>query len=287
MTKYIVTGATGNLGRRVVSQLLKLVAASDITAAVHNIQKADNLLEMGVNVKGIDYLDVGTMVPTFARADVLVYIPSKTYNIVQRVEELENVLTAMKEAQLNQMVFVSFYADQENNPFTMSGYYGYAPRRLAAAGISYAVLKNALYADPLVPYLPELIERKGLIYPVGNQKMSFISYDDSAEAIAQVAFDSELRGAGQIYILTQEKALSMIELGNIMTKVTGQYIGYEPVSVAEFAQIYAAEGDGAELASMYKAGGLGLFNIVTDDFSHITGKRPTDMESFLRQNYRA
>lgn len=286
MTKYVVTGATGNLGNRVVANLLNSVAVNDVTAAVHSLSKSQNLIQLGINVQSIDYLDPQTMVSVFSKADVLVYIPSKTYNIVQRVQELENVLAAMNDANLTEMVFVSFYADQENNPFTMSGYYGYVPRRLAAAGIKYTVLKNALYADPLIPYLPELIERQALIYPVGNQKMSFISYDNSAEAIATVATTPELRSKGQIYTLTQNEALDMQTLGKMMTAVTGQNIGYHPVSVAEFAKIYAAEGDGTELASMYQAGGLGLFNIVTNDFETITGKQPTDMLIFLQQNYR-
>ncbi|MCY9807527.1 NAD(P)H-binding protein [Lentilactobacillus senioris] len=285
MTKYIVTGATGNLGKRVVADLLNFTVAGDITAAVHSLNKAKYLVQSEINVQAIDYLNPQTMVPVFSKADVLVYIPSKTYNIVQRVQELENVLAAMQAANMTEMIFVSFYADQENNPFTMSGYYGYAPRRLAAAGIKYAVLKNSLYTDPLIPYLPELIERKALIYPVGDQKMSFISYDNSAEAIAKVAVTPELRNQGQIYTLTQNEALDMQTLGKIMTTVTGHQIGYQPVSVTEFAEIYAAEGDGTELASMYQAGRLGLFDVVTSDFETITGKQPTDMLTFLKLNY--
>lgn len=287
MTKYAVTGSTGNLGKRVINELLNSNKASDITAAVHSLTKASSMTKLGVNIQAIDYLNPQTMVPVFEPIDVLVYIPSKTYNIVQRVQELENVLSAMKSANINQMVFVSFYADQENNPFAMSGYYGYAPRRLAAAGINYAVLKNALYADPLIPYLPELIKRQALIYPVGHQKMSFISYANSAKAIAKVATTPQLRENGQIYTLTQTQALDMNTLGRLMTTVTGHKIGYQPVSVTEFAEIYAAEGDGVELASMYRAGGMGLFNIVTNDFATITGQQPTDMLTFLKQHYQS
>lgn len=56
----------------------------------------------------------------------------------------------------------------------MAGYYAYLPARLASSGLEYAVVKNSLYADPLVLYLPELIERHNIIYPVGDQAMSFI-----------------------------------------------------------------------------------------------------------------
>lgn len=39
--------------------------------------------------------------------------------------------------------------------------------------VEYSIVKNSLYADPLVPYLEELIKRKNIIYPVGAQPLSF------------------------------------------------------------------------------------------------------------------
>lgn len=285
--KYLVTGATGHLGREVVHDLIAQVGADQVVAGVHTPAKAKFLQEQGVDLATIDYLNVATMTAALQDIDVLVYIPSKTYDLVQRVTELENTLLAMNKAQVSQIVFVSFYADQENNPFVMSPYYGYAPRRLAASGLQFAVLKNALYADPLVPYLPELIQRQALIYPVGDQAMSFITQQDSALAIATVAAHRSLRNHGQIYTLTQQQAWQMPALGQLMSQVTGQQIGYQPVSVAEFGQIYAAEGDGQELASMYQAGAMGLLDQVTTDFEKITGQAPESMADFLAKGVQA
>lgn len=284
--KYLITGATGHLGRKVIDQLVALVGASALTAAVHTPAKATALSERGINTVPLDYLNVETMRQAFSGQDVVLYIPSKTYDVLQRITEFENSIKALKLAKVPSVVFVSFYADQENNPFRMSPYYAYAPRKLATSGLQYAVAKNSLYADPLVPYLPELIERQALIYPVGDQAMSFITQDDSAKAIATLAVKPELRDAGQIYTLTQEKALTMPELGRIMTKVTSHEIGYKPVTTAEFGRIYAAEGDGEELASMYAAGALGLFDQATNDFSKITGEKPESMSAFLKRSYR-
>ncbi|MBT8935497.1 3-beta hydroxysteroid dehydrogenase [Lactobacillus delbrueckii subsp. bulgaricus] len=114
----------------------------------------------------------------------------------------------------------------------------------------------------MVPYLPELVARGNVIYPVGDQAMSFISRKDSAEAIANVAVRPYLRDKGQIYL------------------------GYQPVSLEEFANIYRAEGDGDELASMYKAPAMGLMDGVTDDFTRITGHTPQNMKDFLAENYK-
>lgn len=284
--KYTITGATGHLGREVVKELSKLTDVKNIRLAVRSPQKAADLAEAGYEVMHSDYYDVPSMVEAFTGTDVLIYIPSITYNVGKRIEEFENSLEAMKEAGVKHLVDVSFMADQANNPFQMAGYYAYLPARLASSKLSYAVVKNSLYADPLVPYLPELIARGNVIYPVGDQAMSFISRKDSAEAIANVAVRPYLRDKGQIYLLTQEKNYNMVELSRIMTEVTGEKIGYQPVSLEEFADIYRAEGDGDELASMYKAAAMGLMNGVTDDFTRITGHAPQNMKDFLAENYK-
>lgn len=284
--KYAVTGATGNLGSRVVKEFSRLVDKKEILALVHTLSKAQGIIDQGITVRTGDYADVEDMTKALENVDLLIYIPSKTYDLVQRVIELENTLEAMKKAQVKKIIFVSFFADQEKNPFVMSPYYGYALRRLAGSGLEYTIVKNSLYADPLVPYLPELIERKNIIYPIGQEKLSFISLDDSAEALVQVAIKPDLRDKGQTYLLSQEKNYSMSELGQIMSEVTGKTIGYQPVSLQEFADIYKGDGDGQELASMYQGGALGMLSKSTTDFETITGHQPTAMMDFLRTNWK-
>lgn len=284
--KYLVTGATGHLGQKVVEELGKLVPKSQIVLGVHTIAKSKKFQDAGYEIRAIDYGNVTKMTQAFTGVDVIVYIPSITYNVKQRIDEFENSLEAIKKAGIHNLVDVSFIADQPNNPFQMAGYYAYLPARLAGSGLSYALVKNALYADPLVPYLPELIERHHLIYPIGDAKMSFISRQDSAEAIANVAIRPYLRNHGQNYILSMNHSCGMVELGRIMTAVTGKKIGYQPVTIKEFADIYRSEGDGDELASMYSAGAKGLLDRSTDDFRLITGHDPQNMKAFLANNYR-
>lgn len=284
--KYTITGATGHLGRKVVEQLSQLVDVKEIRLAVHTPAKAKEFVDQGYEVVKSDYYDIDSMTKAFIGTDVLIYIPSITYDVANRVLEFEKSLKAMENAGVKNLVDVSFIADQPNNPFQMAGYYAYLPARLAGTKLNYAVVKNSLYADPLVPYLPELIERQNVIYPIGDQAMSFITRDDSAEAIANVAVKPYLRDHHQIYLLTQKQNYNMVELSRIMTEVTGKSIGYAPVSLQEFADIYRAEGDGDELASMYHAAAMGLMDAVTDDFQHITGHFPIPMDEFLAKNYR-
>lgn len=283
--KYMITGATGHLGQKVVAQLSKLTAKQNIRLGVHTPAKAAQLKAAGYEIAAIDYQNIDQMTAAFTGVDVLIYIPSLTYDVQGRINEFENSLTTIDRAGVLNLVDVSFIADQFNNPFQMAGYYAYLPARLASSKLQYAVLKNALYADPLIPYLPELIERQNVIYPVGDQAMSFISREDSAEAIANVAVKPYLRDHGQNYLLTMKQNYNMVELAQLMTAATGKQIGYAPVSLQEFADIYRSEGDGDELASMYHAAAMGLMDGVTNDFRHITGHAPQDMGVFLKENY--
>ena len=224
------------------------------------------------------------MVAAWRGTDILIYIPSISHPSIVRVPEFENSVVAAERAGVKHFIFVGFFADQVNSPFHMAAFFAYANTRLASAGFSYSIIKNAMYADPLVPYLPELIERKAVIYPMGNSKMSFISREDSAVAIVKLAMSSALQG--KTYILTQGRNYTMLELADLLSEISGHEIDYQPVTVEEFAALYdQPKGFGVVLASLYQAGSQGCLDIVTDDFRTITGRQATDLKIYMKKNY--
>lgn len=282
--KYLITGATGNLGEKVTRWLRTMTPENNIRVGIHNLKKANKFDDLDVEKIKLDYFDLDTLEKAVSGVDLVIYIPSITYDLQRRITEFENVLQAVKKAKAK-LIFVSFFADQENNPFVMSPFYAYVPRRLASSKVEYSIVKNSLYADPLVPYLEELIKRKNIIYPVGAQPLSFITRNDSAHAIACLAMQSIMRDQGQSYLLSMDKNYNMVELSYIMSRITDHKIGYASVTITEFAKIYAQEGDGKELASMYAGGAKGLLSETSDDFHRLTGREPEEMEHFLRNGY--
>lgn len=282
--KYLITGATGNLGEKVTRWLRNMTPENNIRVGIHNLKKASKFADLDVEKVKLDYFDLDTLQKAVSGIDLVIYIPSITYNLQRRITEFENVLQAVKDAKAK-LIFVSFFADQEKNPFIMSPFYAYVPRRLAGSNVEYSIVKNSLYADPLVPYLDELIQRKNIIYPVGAKPLSFITRNDSAHAIACLAMQPVMRDQGQTYLLSMDKNYNMVELSYIMSRITDHQIGYAPVTTDEFAKIYADEGDGVELASMYAGGAKGLLSTTSDDFHRLTGREPEEMEHFLRNGY--
>lgn len=283
---YLITGATGHLGSQVFNELIKLVPSNAVTAGVHTVAKAKHIADTGADVVPIDFLKEDTLVSAFTNKDVLIYIPSKSHDSFSRVSELENVVKAAQKAKVGHVLAMGFIADQANNPFDLSAFYGYLPRRLASSGLHYTIVKNTLYADPLVPYLPELIERKNVIYPMKDQALSFISLEDSSKAFAKVAATKELLVDEKIYTLTQDRNYTMPQLAEVLSEVSGKTIGYQPVSLDEFAKIYNEGNEGHMLSSMYDAGGRGLLNDISADYQAIMGRPATPLKEFLTKKYR-
>lgn len=282
---YLITGATGHLGSQIFKELIKLVPSTDVTAGVHTVSKAKHIADTGANVVAIDFMKEDTLVNAFTDKDILIYVPSKSHDSFSRVSELENVIQAAQKAKVGHILAMGFIADQVNNPFDLSAFYGYLPRRLASSGIPYTIVKNALYADPLVPYLPELIERKNVIYPMKDQALSFISLVDSSKAFAKVAATESLLVNEKIYTLTQERNYTMPQLADVLSKVANAPIGYQPVSLEEFAEMYNEGNEGHMLASMYDAGGKGLLNEISSDYQSIMGHPATPLFDFLNKEY--
>ncbi|MFD1472006.1 NAD(P)H-binding protein [Companilactobacillus mishanensis] len=283
--RYTITGGTGHLGSQIVKALTEYVPASEIRVGVHTVSKAQHLIDAGFDVQAFDFFDEESLGSLLQDTDVFIYVPSKSHTSYSRIGELEKVLIAAQMTEVGHIVAMGFVADQVNNPFDLSAFYGYLPRRLAETGLDYTIIRNALYADPLVPYIPELIERKNIIYPMGNESLSFISLEDSAKAFAKVATTKSLLVPDKIYTLTQSKNYTMPQLAEILTEVSGHEIGYEPMTLQEFADTYNEDGGGHMLASMYDAGSMGLLDQVTDDYQKIMGEPATGLKKFITEKY--
>ncbi|MFP7479443.1 SDR family oxidoreductase [Terribacillus saccharophilus] len=278
--KINITGATGHLGIKITKEALKNISPENIAITVRNPHKASAFIEQGITARKADYNNFEELVEAFKETDVLIYIPSISFPSTVRIAEFENSVQAAEKANVKHVIFIGFVADQENNPFKMSPFFGYAARRLASSNLEYTLVRNAMYADPLVPYLPELIKRGRLLYPVGEGKISFISRDDIARSVIQIAVRPELHGGR--YTLTGEKAYSMPELAAILSNVSDSEIKYDPMSVEEFAATYdEPKGFGEVLVSLYVAAEKDLMGEVTDDYQKTTNQKPEELASYL------
>lgn len=89
---YLVTGASGHLGRQIVEHLLpKLTADDHLYGLAHHPRPADQ-----IEYRPADFMDPASLNAAFKDIDVLVYIPSKTYVTTDRIQELKTRLPRLK-----------------------------------------------------------------------------------------------------------------------------------------------------------------------------------------------
>ncbi|MBD5429780.1 SDR family NAD(P)-dependent oxidoreductase [Lactobacillus sp.] len=278
--KYLITSASSKLAQKVTHWLKTMTDEVNIRVGLDSLTEKNKYDDLEVEKVKVDYTNHHSIQDAFKEIDLVIYIPSIDLTLSNRILEFESILAGAEKANAK-FIFASFFADQENNPFLMSPFYAYAERRLAGSGVPYSITKNTMYADPIVDYIPELIKRKNIIYPVGDQSLSFITLNDSAHAIACLAVQQTMRDKGQSYLLSMENNYNMIELAYIISHATETDIGYKPVSVEKFAKIYK----NPVMASLYAAGGKGLLNRTSRDFHKLTGREPERMNHYLRNGY--
>ena len=79
--KYLITGATGNLGEKVTRWLRTMTPENNIRVGIHNLKKANKFDDLDVEKVKLDYFDLDTLEKAVSGVDLVIYIPSITYDL--------------------------------------------------------------------------------------------------------------------------------------------------------------------------------------------------------------
>ena len=176
--KINVIGATGQLGSRIVKELLRQGGPGvRVIASARSADKARGLFGDEVEARQADYDAPDTLKSSFADCDVVGLIPTFA-PVEERIQQHAAALAAAKEAGVRQVVFSSFAAATVESAFIVAPFLVYAECKLRQSGMEWTVLRNGMYADPLVDYVPELVRtgRRRQLTHGGCEKMSLKSW---------------------------------------------------------------------------------------------------------------
>ena len=59
--KYLITGATGNLGEKVTRWLRTMTPEKNIRVGIHNLKKTNKFSDLAVEKVKLDYFDINTL----------------------------------------------------------------------------------------------------------------------------------------------------------------------------------------------------------------------------------
>ncbi|MEU0250622.1 SDR family oxidoreductase [Streptomyces sp. NPDC006235] len=268
----IVTGATGNLGRHVVEQLLEKVPAEQITAVVRNAEKAADFAERGVRIALADYNAPASFDGLFSAGDKVLLVSGNEFD-KGRVQQHKVVIDAAKAAGVALLAYTSA-------PGTLTAALADDHRGteelLLDSGVPYTLLRNGWYHENYTENLAPVLEHNAVLAAAGEGKVSSAARADYAAAAVAV-----LTGEGhenKTYELGGDTAWSFAEYAAELSRQTGKEITYNAVSTDVLTGILTGAGLPEPLAQTLAGVDAsiekGELVVSTGDLSRLTG-RPT------------
>lgn len=239
-----ITGATGQLGRLVISQLLQKVPAADIVAVVRNAAKAVDLAARGVAVRVAAYTDPAALERAFANVDQLLLISSS--EIGQRAAQHRNVIEAAKQAKVKLLVYTSvLHAD--TSPLSIAPEHRETEALIRASGVPFVILRDGWYVENYTVSIPAAVANGAFIGSAGTGRLSWAARADYAAA-AVVALTGGAQ-TGRTYELAGDTAHTLADLAAEISRQTGKTIPYQNLPETDFREILLKVGLPAPLAA--------------------------------------
>ena len=278
----VITGASGQLGRLVIDELLKSVPASELAAAVRSPEKVNDLAEMGVQVRQADYIRPETLDAAFSGADKVLLISSS--EVGQRAPQHANVIAAAKKAGVGLLAYTSIL-HAADTPLSLGSEHQQTEAMLAESGVPYVLLRNGWYTENYAAGIPVALQHGAVLGSAGEGRISSAARADYAAAAAAVLLADDQ--AGKVYELAGDDAYTLAEFAVEVAKQSGKAVIYQDMPEAEYAGALKGAGfpDGmAELLAQSDTGASkgGLFDD-SQTLSRLIGRPTTPLSEVVRQ----
>lgn len=277
----LVTGASGQLGRRVVEILLD--AEERVVAASRTPEKLSSFAARGAEVRRADFNDPRSLARAFTSVDRLLLI--STDALGRRVRQDLAVIDAAVRAGVEHIVYTSL-SNPDNWKAPFGREHAETEAALRASALGWTVLRNNLCTDDLVDRLSNAIASGELEAAAGGGGAGYVTRNDfaggAAAALASAEFD------GRTIDVTGPAVVTHAELARIAGEISRTPVAYAPKSPEEIRKRLLAtgmSGDEADaLVSVDEAVANGWFQVTTNAVEELTGRPPASVSEFLAEH---
>lgn len=300
MNRIVISGASGDLGRRVTRLLLSEDRNAEVTLVTRTPEKLADRAAQGLTVLRGDYQDRESLDVAYRGAETLFLISG--LNLGRRVSEHRNAIAAAKAAGIRHIVYTSVGGgEQPNNPAMSARDHYQSEHDLRSSGIAYTFLRNHLYAEIVSNiWIAPAAASGRLEMATGHGSLAPVAKGDVARSAAAVLRDPE-RHAGAVYEISGPELLSMEDIARIGSEVYGSPITYTPVTPEERLAFFDSVGlprtydpsmppnpeghmwASDELVSADVAVAEGYQALLTHAVKQITGREPERLRSVMER----
>lgn len=230
MTTYGVTGASGQLGRFVLDELMQKVSASDIVAFGRDVSKLEPYKAKGVQVRAMDYDKPDELVAALEGVDRLLLISGSALG--QRPRQHGNVIEAAKKAGVSYIAYTSIL-DAENTPIKLGAEHRATEQALKESGINHDLCRMGWYSENYVGSLKPQIEAGVITGAQGQGRISSASRADLAAGCAEVLVNGK---GGEKYDLAGDESWTMEEFAAEVSRQAAKEVRYQNMSEEDYAK---------------------------------------------------
>jgi NAD(P)H dehydrogenase (quinone) len=231
MSRVVISGASGDLGRRVTDLLLEADPQRDLTLVSRTPDRLAHHTGRGVRLEQGDYRDRDQLVKAYEGGDVLFMISG--LNLGRRVEEHRNAIEAAKKAGIQHVVYTSVGGVQPRNPALSAKDHYQTELDFRASGLSFTFLRNALYAEIVSNILVAPAAEAGVMaQATGDGALAPVAKSDVARSAAACLLDPE-RHSGAVYEITGPELLDFHQIAALGAEIHGKPIEYVPITADE------------------------------------------------------
>lgn len=269
---FAITGATGNLGRLVIEQLLERVSAAEVVAVVRTPGKAQDMAARGVQVRAADYAKPETLLGAFEGVDKLLLISSS--EVGRRLSQHGAVIDAAKRANVKLLAYTSILR-AERSKLLLAKEHRETELAIERSGLPHVFLRNGWYIENYTERLDGALATGKVLGSAQNGRIAAATRADYAAAAVAALTGHDMAPS---YELAGDTAFSMSELAAEVARASGCSIAYQDLPAAVYRERLIGFGVPEDFAGVLVDSDLGIIDGELDDDSHTLSKligRPT------------
>ncbi|UKK94713.1 NAD(P)H-binding protein [Brucella pseudogrignonensis] len=276
--KIGVSGASGQLGRAVITALEQVIASENLVA-ISRTPKTDGTYE---SRKG-DYDQPETLDQAYRSLDRLLLIPGPDLRPGIRSRQMRAALDAAERAGVGHVFLLSATGTQDEAEPEVGAAYWQSEQRLIKSSIpAWTILRMSYFSETLAEEA-RMSVAAGSLAAIADSRVSFVSRDDVAKAAAVALTRKGEEGA--ICNLTGPEALSGTDVSRLISEVTGHAVALNVMTAVVLKDGLRQAGlpdFGIEaVVSMKERQARGAYDIVTGDIERLTGDAPRALRDVL------
>ena len=279
----LVTGATGNIGGRVVKALRQ--TGAEVLAGVRDPSRADALRELGATPVRFDYRDPESMRAALDGVDRLFLL---TPFVEFSAPLAEAAMKAAREAGVSFVLKLSALGADPEGPFAIGRDHGTAEEAVQGERPSWAVLRPSFFMDNPLVFQAGAIQATGAFYGAGGGgRAAWVSPDDIA-AVAAAILQAPEGHHGLIWTLTGGEALSDADLASALSDASGRAVAYVDLAPEQLQASLLEQGaPGWQVQALLDLETVKRNNWATEvspAVEEILGRPPETFAAFLENN---